>query len=214
MVFFDTLILAIFGVWLFLVVPKLIFSLSPRTMKTAFLEGPEPSADAWPQAREFAEQLKSHGFEFLGIKTERLPLWGHVRSQWSYACPREHSFATVYFHGKRSNFYYYTPFESGEVILTANRGFPEVDGPCARIKNASDSSGTRMLDEHRQAVQEFINRGCRPYAVFDGASRIRSTRQFYTLPKVRRRLLRIGILYLILLAVMTALVVHSIMLAR
>ena len=39
MVFFDTLILAIFGVWLFCTIPKLVFSLSPRTMKTTLFAG-------------------------------------------------------------------------------------------------------------------------------------------------------------------------------
>lgn len=87
--------------------PRLIFALDPSRLRYQFVDAldEEPATTTVNRFSEIVGQLQQLGFQRLGLKTEKLPLWSSTIYEISLASPDRHAFAALIKDPKRCVYY-------------------------------------------------------------------------------------------------------------
>lgn len=137
------------------------------------------SNQTFPEAiSDYAAQLGTLGFHFLGVKTEKLLLRPEV-PEWNFAADAHRSFASIARAGRRTILYFYTPFQGGGLVLTAQRGFPNIQSSRFRTQSFLATSAQALFEHHRTTLDKFLRLGLVPYESYTPETRVQATHQFY-----------------------------------
>jgi hypothetical protein len=171
--------------------PLLLFSLSPRSLRVWFdnaQEVPRPNAQS-ASLNDLTNKVRDLGFVPLGLKIEKLPLWGPAFREVALGSSEHAAFASIVLRptGEPASFYFYTPFEDGGMVFTRNFAYGrETERPPISVRNIPGGEPQQVLAAHEDRVRAFQARGMRPSAPCSQQGRIDATRAFYASPYARK----------------------------
>ena len=148
-------------------IPIILFSLNPDTMRYGF---DDPAAEQEQlsrsaELREWIGRLKDMGFSPLGIKAERLPLWGRSFREAALVSRPAETYAsiTLHPHGIPASLYLFTPLENGGMVFTRdNRYGREAESVALSVKNVPSKDFREIMESHERRLRIFLDRGMRP----------------------------------------------------
>ena len=194
-------VLVVYAVWRQL--PAIVLLLNPAIVRCRFVDPPTgiESAIKSNEIREVVARMQSLGFRLLGIKSEQIPLWQNPVEEISLESREACVFASVLCNSRRLCYYFYTPFTSGAVVLTANAAFAEVQKDDFVQSTISTDNPGDVLSIHQRNVQRLKDSGQEPFEVYTQESRLQATRQYYSSDSVRSSLRFQGVVRLIVLLI-------------
>jgi hypothetical protein len=171
--------------------PGLLVVISPSRLRTWFLDA-DQEADALgasPLLEECLQGLKAQYFFLLGVKAEKLPLWGREGREVALAARDRSAFASIVLQpfGAPSSVYLYTPLAGGGMVFTRDcAGGPQAESDQLSIRNVPTENLVKLVGDHRARVEAMRERG----SVLDlrpsQAGRLDATRAFYASEYFRR----------------------------
>lgn len=186
---FKTAILALLALLVILTgkdaIPTLIFVLMPGALRFSFddsSKGQEPLSKHG-DLHDWLLKLQELGFTLLGVKVEKLPLWGPEYRELALASREAEAYASIVLHRDGSSpasLYIYTPFQDGGMVFTRNyEPAPEAEGDRLSVKNVPTSDFKTVLASHVGRLRVFTERGLRPLVGLSRQAKIEATRIFY-----------------------------------
>jgi hypothetical protein len=139
--------------------------------------------------QRWINQLGEMGFHPIGVKVEKLPLWGGTYREVALISQEAETFASIVLHpnGHPSSFYYYTPLQNGGMVFTRNHPSGlETESDKLSIKNIPSTDFRKLLDSHLLRLAEFKGRGLNPQTGSGQLTRMDATGGFYE-SEYRRR---------------------------
>lgn len=131
------------------------------------------------ECNKLKDKLESLGFSFLGIKLESNLFPRRRIETYEFISLDKPIFATIGFSNDKPDYYFYTPFNDGGVVLTSKDVFYNVEiGNFSLIKVEKDSLYDVLLI-HQNKVQEFKYKGIDTYNSLTKQSRLEATKGFY-----------------------------------
>ena len=171
--------------------PILAFVLKPDAMRYSFddsFAGQELISKSG-ELQDWVRRLQELGFFLLGVKAEKLPLWGPAYREAALASRESETYASIVLHrnGKPASLYFYTPFRDGGMVFTRNHAFaPEAEGERVSVQNVPVQDFKEILDNHEQRLRIFKESGLAPMPGYNQQARIEATRAFYESDYSRR----------------------------
>ena len=164
--------------------PVLAVLLFPDRLRVSF-EDPlsiEAALSGPPQTREWLRRLREMGFLVMGVKVERLPLWGRAVREVALVSKESAAYASVVLHpdGSPANLYFHTPLRDGGMVFTSNSStgiWSAREG--ANIQHLPAADLTQVLAAHRERVQALQSAGAVPQVGHTPDARLQATRAFY-----------------------------------
>jgi hypothetical protein len=192
--------LFLYGVWKLL--PRSIYLFSPGATHFYFDVNRNKSAQLFQQddLRAIANQLEALGFYQIGIKVEHPPLWGS-NSELSFADGNVHAFASISVSNGRPVYYFFTPFTSGQAVLTANTNFPAANAPDILQATLANGKPVELLALHQRHVKEYTKRGFTPFIEYNKQTRLEATSLYYKLKTVQKKMRLLGAVHLFFLLI-------------
>jgi hypothetical protein len=199
MAWMDTISLAVLAFLALLVfltgigsIPILVFVFKPDAMSYSFddsFAGQEliSKSDA---LQDWVRRLQELGFFLLGVKVEKLPLWGQAYREVALVSREGETYASILLHGdgKPASLYFYTPFKDGGMVFTRNHEFaPQMESERVSVRNVPRNDFNEILESHLSRLRIFKERGSRPLAGQSQQARIEATRAFYASEYARRQ---------------------------
>lgn len=131
--------------------------------------------------RQWLDRLGELGFVLVGVKVEKLPLWGHRYPEVALASPDKEAYASIALHpdGEPASLYFYTPFEGGGMVFTRNFRGREAEGERLSVRNVVTDDFRIILQDHLGRVQILKHKGSSPVVSADQRARIEATEAFY-----------------------------------
>jgi len=184
------------AIWLVLltgrsVLPGLLVVVRPSRLRTWFLdpEQEEEALGASPLLEECLQRLKAKYFFLLGIKAEKLPLWGKEYREVALAARDHSAFASIVLQpfGAPASMYLYTPLAGGGMIFTRDyAGGPQAESDRLSVRNVPAADPEKLVSEHRARVEAMRQRGVALDVRPSQAGRLDATRTFYASEYFRR----------------------------
>jgi hypothetical protein len=168
-----------------------VFSYLGRGKRRFYFEddlGGTDEAARREQIRPTLEKMEALGFKQLGIMLEKQPLWGKATREIALANPAEKIFASLGFRRSQPSYFFYTPFTSGQVVITAYNSFRFYHSDTFSSSLVSSGEPAEMLEEHKKIVREFMDKGAAPYQEYTRESLIEATNLYYAAPHTRDQL--------------------------
>jgi hypothetical protein len=177
---FLAVLVGLFGIE---AVPLLALSINGGRL-TSYFENTEATAAALRRSALLAEwfkSLKDLGFAVLGVKAEKLPLWGPVFRELALASPGGEAYAGIvlYPDGSPASLYFYTPMRGGGMVFTRNFAGRELEAERTSVRNVQNADAAAIFNDHRARVDQFRFRGLTPAAGATQAARLDATTAFY-----------------------------------
>jgi len=172
-------------------VPILVFVLRPGAMRYSFDDSfaSQELISKSSALHDWLHRLQELGFFLLGVKVEKLPLWGRAYREVALASQEAETYASIVLHGDGSpaSLYFYTPFQSGGMVFTRNYApASEAESERLSVKNVPTQNFKEILESHEYRLRVFKERGLVPLAGFSQQARIEATRAFYASEYARR----------------------------
>jgi len=173
------------------ILPDLLALVQPSRLRCWFLDAEqgEKALGASPLLEECLHVLKTQHFFLLGIKAEKLPLWGKDYREVALAARDHSAFASIVLQpfGAPASIYLYTPLRGGGMVLTRDyAGGPQAESDRLSVRNVPTEDLEKLVSDHRARVEAMRARG----AVLDlrpsQAGRLDATRAFYASKYFRR----------------------------
>ncbi|EMY60105.1 hypothetical protein [Leptospira terpstrae] len=142
------------------------------------------------EVKILSEILNSYGFEFIGIKSEKFPFIFKENIEWNFSSSENICFASIVKFNEKHLFYFYTPFKTGEILITANGIFTEIKTQKFFTSNVISQSINEVLIFHKRKINELISNSSIPYEKFDRKLRLDATNLFYSAKEYRNYLRR------------------------
>jgi hypothetical protein len=123
-------------------------------------------------------EFNNYGFTLLGVSSEKTPF--NTNNSISLASERLKSFGTI---NKSGNHYYctlFTPFITGEVIMTSNGKLPTIKDNDCIVESINTSEIGKIIDLHTIHLQSFTVKGLVPFGSFTKETRIESAKLFHS----------------------------------
>jgi hypothetical protein len=149
---------------------------------------------------EYEAQLTQLGFERLGTRAERLPLWWGEFYQLVYGSHTQQAFASIITDVFPPVLSYTTPFEGGEVVITTNSPIKEVQDDRFVVASEKTYEPEVLLGTHRTNVEQFVASGLTPVNTFDRQSSLAANASFYSNPYGQRDARAAGMKHTLLFA--------------
>ena len=188
---------------------QMVLLVTPTAIQCEFEEGSEALVgEAGSEGVcELLERLRQLAFTPLGIKVELQPLGSKFR-ELALASREAKSFASILVvkHLPRLYYYYYTPFEDGAIVLTANGLFRSTELPDYIISAIPGTTPRELLLFHKADIDKMIDAGHRPFSEFTQESRVDATGLFYRSIHSKRRMRLASFLGLLILTVIAGVV--------
>jgi len=173
------------------VLPGLLVVIRPSRLRCWFLDVEQEvkAISASPLLEECLQRLKAQHFFLLGVKAEKLPLWG--REEWEVAlAARDHSaFASIVLQpfGAPASIYLYTPLSGGGIVFTRDyAGGEQAETDRLSVRNLPTEDLERLVRDHHARVEAMRARGAVPGLRPTQAGRLDATRAFYASDYFRR----------------------------
>ena len=172
-------------------VPGLLIVLRPGLLGTWFLNselearhfGVSPALD------DCLERLKAQRFVLLGVKCEKLPLWGPLYREVSMVARDQSAYASIVLGelGVPRSVYLYTPLAGGDMVFTRDyAGGRQVEGERLSVRNVPTEDPEMLVRDHAARVKAMCERGALPQVRPSQAGRLEATRVFYASDYFRR----------------------------
>jgi hypothetical protein len=192
------------------VIPRAYYLFRPGSRKFYFDDNPQvPIRETSREALgPVTERLAALGFTQLGLLIEKPPLWARGSRELSLASTEAKTIVSLGMRGLRPAYFFYTPFEEGQVLITAYNSFKNFKSEDFIITVVDTADLDEMMNIHKRKIEEFQQKGFRPFQTFDRDSVIRATYFYYASRRARRQLLIGGLAslgYMVLLVVILAL---------
>jgi len=181
-----TAVLAIFILFFIIIqirsrIPRIIAFFTPGRRAMLFQDDPHPPINVinLEMIRSTREKLQSLGFSELGIMLEKAPLWAKPSQELVMVSSQDKIIASLGLNGLKASYFLYTPFEGGQVVITAHncfRNFYKSDFMTTEIKSGDLDE---MLESHRKDVAGMIEKGQTPFRDYTRETVIEATRQYY-----------------------------------
>lgn len=135
------------------------------------------------------EDFKVLGFSPIGLKLERMPLWGPTFREVSLVSESSRAYASIILHPDSSpaSKYCYTPFKDGGMVFTRDfAAGQEAESERLSVKNLPEASVADLVGSHLQRVDLLCGRGMTPSVNGSREARIAATTSFYSSEYARR----------------------------
>jgi hypothetical protein len=171
--------------------PALILRWHPESLACRFL-GPEeegPILDGSPLLQELIDRAKRLHYSLLGVKVEKMPLWGGRFSEVTLAARDQSAFASIVLHpfGAPASLYFYTPLSAGGMAFTRDfAGGAQIESPGLSVANVPSEELEVVHQAHQQRVAALRAQGYASEVRPSQAGRIAATHAFYASAYYRR----------------------------
>lgn len=160
--------------------PGALLFVRPALTRVRVLGGP---AEVVPTGHgsaiaQMLQDVAELGFEPLGVKWEQKPL-GMKQKEFVFGSAAEHSYAGVMPVTNEAWLYFFTPFEGGATVITADFKWPAADERDYLAGGLPAATPTEVLNAHRRRVQRLIAGGHKPIEPLTLAAREASCVAFY-----------------------------------
>src|SRR5262249_30654658 len=118
-------ILFLFAIWK--AVPIIYYLINPKFLGYKLLADNINLNNSSKEISHIFNKFESLGFKKLCIKEEKLPLWGTKIISFEFTNEELRTFGAIFKYKDKFNWYFYTPFVNGGVVLTANTLFPTIE---------------------------------------------------------------------------------------
>jgi hypothetical protein len=171
--------------------PSLFLLMRPARLRCWFLDSGQEAEvlSASPALDECLQRLKAQHFFLLGVKVEKLPLWGQLYREVALAARDHSAFASVVLHpfGAPASVYLHTPLAGGGMAFTRDfGGGAQAEGDRLSVRNVPTEDLELLVREHRARVQSMQERGVLIDLRPSQAGRLAATRAFYASDYFRR----------------------------
>jgi hypothetical protein len=171
-------------------IPRIISFFTPHLRDLFFQDVPDPPVDELHQEmiKPKQEQLTGLGFTSLGLMVEKAPLWAKGSRELVLVSEKEQIIASIGFRGLKMSYFLYTPFEGGQVVITAYNCFRNFVKPDFLTTEIKSNNIEELMESHKKDVADFIGKGYVPFSDFSRAAVIRATNQYYQAPYPKKQL--------------------------
>jgi len=166
------------------VLPGLLVVIRPSQLRCWFLDADHEVKvlGGSPLLEECLQRLKAQHFFLLGVKVEKLPLWGQVEREVALAARDQMAFASIVLHpfGAPASVYLYTPLAGGGMVFTRDyAGGPQAESTRLSVHNVPTEDLEKLVGDHRARVDAQQERGAALDLRASQAGRLDATRAFY-----------------------------------
>jgi hypothetical protein len=197
------LVILIFTIWYFL--PICVYIFFPNSVRSYFKENDNSIITEREDLQNIISKIKALGFEYIGIKVEKPPLWRAPIQEIALGSIEALSFASVFYRGKKVVYYFFTPFHDGQIVLTANMGFSQINQDDVIQFSTAIEEPSKSLEEHKKNIVSFIVKGYSPFTEYTEQTRIDATNLYYKSKIIKSQMQTRGVTALVLLLIATAL---------
>ena len=165
-------------------IPALLMRIRPGMMRCWFLP-PDQEAQVLgdsPALVDSLERLKRLHYFLLGVKVEKLPLWGPECREVALAARDHSAFASIVLQpfGAPASVYLYTPLRGGGMVFTRDyAGGAQVDDEWLSVRNVPTEDRERLAAAHHDRVEDMLRRGRDLEVRATQAGRQQATHSFY-----------------------------------
>ncbi|HSW57226.1 MAG TPA: hypothetical protein VLH15_02365 [Dehalococcoidales bacterium] len=162
-------------------IPRIISFFSPGKRNLSFQDQPDPPVDEihMEMAKPLLEKMEAGGFKQLGYMVEKAPLWSRSTRELVMVSASDKIIASIGFRGLKSSYFLYTPFEGGQVVITAHNCFRNYIKPDFMTTEVKSGDLDEMLESHKNDVESFIAKGYVPFRDYSREAVMRATNQYY-----------------------------------
>lgn len=173
------------------VLPGLVVLMRPARLRCWFLDADQEAKvlGSSPLLEECLQRLKAQRFFLVGVKAEKLPLWGRQVQEVALAARDRSAFASIVLQpfGAPASIYLYTPLAGGGMAFTRDfAGGGEAERDRLSVRNLPTEDLELLVRDHRARVDALRARGAVPDVRPSQAGRIQATRAFYASRFFRR----------------------------
>lgn len=127
---------------------------------------------------EMLDAVEDLGFAPLGVLRETRPL-GRLRREYAFSHEAEHSFAGVMPVGAEAWLFFFSAFEGGQVVITADFRWPATESADYLAGGLPAAKPVEVWNTHRRRVARMVESGARPVAGLTLERREEAARAFY-----------------------------------
>jgi hypothetical protein len=176
------------------VIPGLLVMLQPSRLRCWFLDSDQETKvlSASPLLEECLQRLKAEHFFLLGVKAEKLPLWGREEREVALAALDQSAFASIVLQpfGAVASVYLYTPLAGGGMVFTRDYASgPQAEGDRLSVRNVPTEELEKLVNAHRDRVRTMQARGAALGLRPSQAGRLEAARVFYSSAYFRRAMI-------------------------
>lgn len=181
-------------------IPRIISFVFPQSRRLYFVDdsGAGLSANKQEIIRPVLTDIEALGFTQLGFMMDKPPLWAKGSREIVLASSTEKTFASIGLRRNKLSYFFYTPFNGGQVVITAYNAFRNNILPEFVTTVVYERGVEEMLNLHRKQVEEFRGKGFIPYQDYSRESLLKATRSFYNSPLPSRQLRTAGMINLLI----------------
>ncbi len=129
--------------------------------------------------KPYLEKLQASGFSQTGLMIEKPPLWSRSTRELVLVSPHDKIIASIGFRGLKLSYFLYTPFEGGQVVVTAHNCFRNFIKPDFMTSEIKSGDLDEMLESHKTDVADFVAKGYIPFKDYTREAVIRATNLYY-----------------------------------
>lgn len=161
--------------------PRIISFFTPGNRQLFFQDNPDPPIDEIHKEmiKPKLEKLESLGFSQIGLMREKPPLWAKGSRELVLVSTGDKTIASLGFRGLKLSYYLYTPFEGGQVVITAYNCFRNFVKPDFMTSEVKSGDLDEMIESHRNDVAAFVAKGYVPFNEYTRESVIKATNLYY-----------------------------------
>jgi len=179
--------------------PGLVLWLRPERLRAWFLPADAEAKvlEGSPALQDCVERLKRLHYFLIGVKVEKLPLWGRRFTEVALAARDHSAFASLVLQpfGAPAGLYFYTPLMGGGMVFTRDLAAGgEVESANVSVRDGSSDDIEVVHRAHQERVAVMRARGLMPEIRPSQAGRIAATHRFYASKYFRRLSQRIELL--------------------
>jgi hypothetical protein len=162
-------------------IPRIISFFTPGNRNLFFQEAPDPPIDQIHQEmiKPRVEKLEALGFTSIGLMLEKPPLWSKSSRELVLVSSEHKIIASIGFRGLKLSYFFYTPFEDGQVVVTAYNCFRNFIKPDFLTSEVKSGDLDEMLESHKKDVDDLVAKGYIPLKEYTRESVIRATNLYY-----------------------------------
>jgi hypothetical protein len=119
---------------------------------------------------------------------EKAPLWSKSSRELVMVSANHKIIASFGVRGLRLSYFLYTPFEGGQVVITAYNCFRNYVKPDFITSEIKSGELDEMLESHHKDVEDFVAKGFVPFNEYTREAVIRATNLYYKAPYPSKQL--------------------------
>jgi len=172
--------------------PRIALRLRPDRIRCWFLPADEEAnlLEGSPALQDCVDRLKRLHYFLIGVKAEKLPLWGRRLTEVALAARDHTAFASIVLQpfGAPSSLYFYTPLMGGGMVFTRDYAAGgEVESANVSVRNVPSEDVEIVHRAHQGRVAAVRARGLVPEIRPSQAGVIAATHALYASAYFRRR---------------------------